>query len=167
MFFIAIPLSIAVNFFLSIPEKITQSQLTELNVKIIGSEKPEGGRNPYSIYLKTSEYKCLFGVDKSINNKIPQFSKELSKAQIKIKKSDLENLKDSKKIINLYYLQINNWGLIFDEKKFNEVKQDEFKETILQILSFTILMIVLFFTFQKKQNSSDLKSIPAIKNNRS
>jgi hypothetical protein len=142
--YITILVLFLIYYFIFKPSPITENQLLELNVKIIESEKPEGGRNPYSFLLHTSQYKCLFAVEKSIKRKLTDnVLNKKPDALLKIKLDEKYNLNVSKKVITLYYLKIDNTDLIFDENETNQNIENEFSQNIFGYVGFMTLIFLL------------------------
>ncbi len=133
------------------PIPTTENQLLELKVKIIGSEKPDGGRDSNRLLLYTSQYKCLFAVEKSIKRELTDDVINLKPdAILKIKLDEKYNLNVSKKVIKLYFLKIDNWVLIFDENETNQNIDNDFFQNIIGCLGFMTL-IFLFGLFRYKK----------------
>ena len=133
------------------PIPTTENQLLELKVKIIGSEKPEGGRDSNRFLLYTSQYKCLFAVEKSIKRELTDdVINQKPDAILKIKLDEKDNLNVSQKVVKLYYLKTDNWGLIFDENETNQNIVNEFFQNIFGSLGFMTLIFLLgLFTYKK------------------
>jgi hypothetical protein len=133
-----------IYYFIFKPSPTTENQLLELNVKIIGNEKPEGGRNPNRFLLNTSQYKCRFAVEKSIKRELTDdVLNQMPNALLKIRLDEKYNLNVSQKIIKLYYLKIDNWGLIFDENETNQNIDNEFSQNIFGCVAFMTLIFLL------------------------
>jgi hypothetical protein len=133
------------------PIPTTENQLLELKVKIIGSEKLDGGRDSNRFLLYTSQYKCLFAVEKSIKRELTDdVINQKPDVILKIKLDEKYNLNLSKKVIKLYFLKIDNWGLIFDENETNQNIDNEFFQNIFGSLGFMTLIFLLgLFRYEK------------------
>ena len=140
-----------IYYFIFKPSPTNENQLLELNVKIIESEKPEGGRNPNRFLLHTSQYKCLFAVEKSIKRELTDnVLNKKPNALLKIKLDEKYNLNISKKVIKLYYLKIDDRDLIFDENETNQNIDNEFSQNIFGSVKFMTLIFLLgLFRFKK------------------
>lgn len=128
-------------------EPIHKDELVELRVTTKGElENVSSSRGNYCKFLTTKEYTNKFGFLKSgcstFRDKLTASFDSNTAITIKIHQNQVENLNKEIEAIPVYYMSMDNIGLIFNEEEFNK-GSNKYYTRILTILAIIFLVCLL------------------------